>query len=113
MVRKSPAILSTVLNIPVRAVGRLQRSLVLMLDDNGATENLDTHALADKLKLVRVLAMVLIAAAYRDFKQQQKHVYLLEVVDAKGVGRQIHAIGMRSIIDIGHVKGVMALERLF
>ena len=29
------------------------------------------------------------------------------------MGRQIEAIGMRSIIDIGHIKGVMALERRF
>ena len=112
-IRKSPTCLAALLNAPVRAVGGLQSSVGLMLEDIGATENLVMHAIAEKLKLAKVPTARLVGAAVGDPKQQQMYVYLLEFVNAKGVGHPIEAIGIMSITDIRQVEGMTALERLF
>ena len=67
-IRESPASLAAVLNVPVRVVGGLQNNLVLLLEDNGATENLVMHALAEKLKLAKAPTTMLIGAIEGDFK---------------------------------------------
>ena len=105
-IRQGSASFFTPLKVPIRAVGGLDTDAALMLEDNGATENLVMHKIAEKLGLAKRPNMVFLKVINRrKYRQLETFIYQLEVVDTGQAGHQIEAIGVDSITVVGHVRG--------
>ena len=113
MLRQNSASFFALLEILIRALGGINTSTTLMLEDNGETENFITHAIAKKLELTKKPTTIFIKVIEGEFRQLETFIYYLEVVNVEGVGHQIELIGVNSITEVGCMEGVQKLWNSF
>ena len=101
MLRQNSASFFALLEILIRALGGINTSTTLMLEDNGETENFITHTIAKKRELTKKPTTIFIKVIEGEFRQLETFIYYLEVVNVEGVGHQIELIGVNSIKEVG------------
>ena len=80
-----------IMSILVRATDNCHQSTALVLKDNGSMDNFITHDLAEKLQLRKVPNTIYIKVLGDEHIERTTAEYLIELVDANGIGHKVCA----------------------